>query len=97
MDHRVCHLSQIEIPIGSHSRNLGAGQLQTFLLVWLQKDAGKWTAYGGCGYWINPGAGNRNWWFCGLVVQCRVVENLTPGIEIFHGTQQQIGGPPVLI
>jgi Putative MetA-pathway of phenol degradation len=85
---------QIEVPTGSRDRNLGAGQWQTFLPIWLQKDVGKWSAYGGCGYWINPGAGNRNWWFSGLVIQRQVRENLTPGLEIFHGTSQQIGGPP---
>jgi hypothetical protein len=85
---------QIEVPTGSRSRNLGSGQLQTFLPIWLQKNEGKWSAYGGCGYWINPGAGNRNWWFSGLVIQRQVLETLTPGLEIFHGTPQQVGGPP---
>jgi len=50
----------LEVPSGSHDRNLGSGHLQTFLPLWLQKSVGKWTAYGGGGYWINPGPHNRN-------------------------------------
>jgi len=83
----------LEVPTGSHARNLGSGRLQTFLPIWLQKSMGKWTAYGGGGYWINPGANNRNWWFTGLVIQREVLPNLTPCIEIFHGTSQQTGQP----
>ena len=39
---------------------------------------------GGGGYWVNPGAGNRNWWFAGWQVQCQLLINVTPGVEIFH-------------
>jgi len=42
--------------------------VQAFLPVWMQKDVGDWTVYGGGGYWINPGAGQKNWWFTGLAV-----------------------------
>jgi hypothetical protein len=51
----------LEVPTGSHARNLGSGHLQTFLPIWLQKSVGPWTAYGGGGYWINPGSQNRDW------------------------------------
>ena len=58
----------LEVPTGSHDRNLGGEQLQTFLPLWLQKSIGPWTAYGRGGYRINPGAHNQNWWFTGIVV-----------------------------
>lgn len=83
----------LEVPTGSHEKNLGSGHLQTFLPLWLQKSIDPWIVYGGGGYWINPGAHNRNWWFTGLVLQCEVEPGLTPGIEIFHGTSQVIGEP----
>src|SRR5712691_1255076 len=35
----------------------------------------------GDGYWVNPGAGNRNWWFTGWQVQCQLLTNVTPGVE----------------
>jgi len=82
----------LEVPTGSHGRNLGGGHLQTFLPLWLQKSIGRWTAYGGGGYWINPGPHNQNWWFTGMVVQCEVVPGFTPGFEVFHGTSEVIGG-----
>jgi hypothetical protein len=81
----------LEVPTGSHSRNLGSGHLQAFLPIWLQKSERKWTAYGGGGYWINPGSGNRNWWFTGILIQYQVLSNLAPGVEFFHGTSQQTG------
>ena len=80
----------LEVPTESE-RSLGSGNLQTFLPIWLQKSTGKWTAYGGGGYWINPGSQNRNWWFTGIVIQRQVLPNLAPGLEIFHGTSQQAG------
>jgi hypothetical protein len=82
----------LEVPTGPHDRNLGSGHLQTLLPIWAQKSMGAWTAYGGSGYWINPGAHNHNWWFTGLVVQCEVLPALTPGVEIFHETSQVVGG-----
>jgi len=52
-----------------------------------------WTAYGGGGYWINPGSYNRNWWYSGVVIQRQVMPSLTPGFEFFHGTSQEVGEP----
>jgi hypothetical protein len=83
----------LELPTGSHQANLGSGHTQTFLPLWLQKSVGPWTAYGGGGYWVNPGIHNRNWWFSGLVVQYEVHPDFIPGIEIFHGTSQVVGEP----
>ncbi len=52
----------------------------------MQKSFGEWTTYGGGGYWINPGAGNQNYWFRGWLVQRKLTEQLTLGGEIFHQT-----------
>lgn len=78
----------VELPTGSNARGLGAGHTQVFLPVWLQKTFGSWTTYGGAGYWINPGAGNRNWWFTGWLLQKKLSEDFTLGAEIFHETAQ---------
>ena len=82
----------VEVPTGSARRGLGAGEWQEFLPLWLQKDWGDWTTYGGGGYWINPGAGNRNWWFFGWLLQNKVTENLTLGGELFHQTSNTLDG-----
>ena len=80
-----------EAPTGNAGRGLGAGRPQYFLPIWLQKDFGNWTIYGGGGYWITPGPGNRNYWFNGVLVQDQVTHSLALGSEIFHTTAAQIG------
>ncbi|GEJ56496.1 hypothetical protein AMYX_12370 [Anaeromyxobacter diazotrophicus] len=82
----------LELPTGDASRGLGAGQTQLFLPLWLQKSFGPWTSYGGGGYWINPGPGNRNWWYFGWQAQRRLGEGVALGAELFHGTARQDGG-----
>ena len=82
----------LEVPSGDAARGLGAGHVQAFLPVWIQKDWGKWTAYGGGGYWINPGAANQNYWFTGIVLGRQVTDKLALGGEVFHQTANVIGG-----
>lgn len=82
----------VELPSGTHKRGLGNGRAQVFLPLWIQKSFGKWTTYGGGGYWINPGPGNRDFSFLGWLLQREVVEHLTVGAEIFHITASQVGG-----
>jgi len=81
----------VEIPTGDARRGLGAGYTQAFLPVWVQKDFGKWTTYGGGGYWINPGPGNRNYWFFGWTLQRQVTDKLALGGEVFHQTSNVVG------
>ena len=81
----------VEIPTGDARRNLGAGYTQVFLPLWVQKDFGKWTTYGGGGYWVNPGPGARDYWFAGWLLQRQVTEKLALGLEIFHQTASMVG------
>jgi hypothetical protein len=80
------------LPTGNEDKGLGSGETQVFLPLWLQKSWGPWKTYGGGGYWINPGAGNRNYWFFGWEVQRDMSEYLTLGGEIFHETASEVGG-----
>ncbi len=82
----------VEAPTGNSHRNLGAGHTREFLPVWLQKSFGKWQTYGGGGYWINPGSGNKNYWFAGWQVQRQITEALTLGGEVFHQTADTTDG-----
>jgi hypothetical protein len=77
-------------PTGNADRGLGNGGGQIFLPVWLQKSSGKYTTYGGGGYLLNNGAGNRNDWFFGWVVLYQFSEQWTLGGEIFHSTPQTV-------
>lgn len=82
----------IELPAGDPDRGLGTGKTRVFLPVWLQKDMGDWTTYGGGGYWINPGPGNKDYWFTGWLLQRQVTKQLAIGAELFHDTAMTVGG-----
>jgi hypothetical protein len=81
----------VELPTGDARRGLGGGYVAAFIPVWLQKDFGDWTTYGGGGYWINPGPGNRNYWFAGWLLQRQVTKQLALGAEVFHQTASMVG------
>lgn len=82
----------VEIPTGDQDKALGNGQAQYFLPLWMQKDFGKWTTYGGGGYWINPGSGNKNYWFSGILLQYSFSDTFYLGGEIFHQTADTVDG-----
>lgn len=82
----------VELPTGDQRRGLGGGHTRVFLPVWLQKSRGEWLTYGGGGYWINPGAGNRNYWFAGWLLQRRIAKPLAVGAELYYQTADTVGG-----
>jgi len=82
----------VEIPTGNAQKGLGNGQPQIYLPVWIQKSWGRWTSYGGGGYWMNPGPGNQNWWFTGALLQRSVTDHLAIGIELYHATPNTYNG-----
>jgi hypothetical protein len=81
----------IQVPSGNARRGLGAGYYQAYLPIWLQQGFGKWTIDGGGGFWINPGPGNRDYWFGGFLLQRQVTEKLMLGVEVFHQTASMVG------
>jgi hypothetical protein len=82
----------VELPTGNHDQGLGNGKTQLFIPLWLQQEWGKWTTYGGGGYWFNPGYdNNRNYWFMGWELQRKITDAFTVGAEIYHTTSQTEG------
>lgn len=77
----------VELPTGS--ADLGNGRATAYFPLWLQKDWGKWTAYGGGGYGINNAPGFHNWGFVGAVLQRQILDNLALGAEVYHQTTAQ--------
>jgi len=73
----------IELPTVKNSE-FSNGKAKIFLPVWAQKSWGKLTTYGGVGYWINPGTGNKNWIYSGWEVQYDISPALTLGGEVFY-------------
>jgi hypothetical protein len=75
---------QMAFPSGNASRGLGSGRAHAFLPLWFEKDfTGGWSSDFGGGYWINPGPGNRDYWFLGWQVQRQVWRKLVLGAEVF--------------
>lgn len=76
----------LELPSGDSRNGLGSGQVQGFLPLWLQKSFGSWTTYGGGGYWINPGTGNKDYWLFGWQIERQILDWVATGIEVVHTT-----------
>lgn len=83
----------VEVPTGDEKRGLGGGHTREFMPLWVQKSFGDWTTYGGGGYWINPGSGNKNYWFFGWLLQRKITDQLTLGGELTRQTAATVGGP----
>jgi hypothetical protein len=81
----------IEVPAGNQKPGFSTGHAQVFLPLWLQKDFDPWTVYGGGGYWINPGVGNKNYSFFGAALWRKATDQLNVGIEVFHQTSSADG------
>ncbi len=82
----------VEIPTEKPGENLGNGNVQVFLPLWIQKNIGKWSTYGGGGYWINPGDGNKNYIFIGWQEQYQIAKQVGIGSELSYLTANQIEG-----
>lgn len=72
-------------------RGFGTGRVQALLPIWAQKDAGPWSVFGGGGYTINPGAGNRDFWTAGLAVTRSVSHRLSLGAEVNRQGADTVG------
>ena len=73
-------------------RGFGTGRVRTLLPIWAQVDSGPWSLFGGGGYTLNPGAGNRNFWQTGLALTREMGSHLSLGAEVAHETPDAPGG-----
>jgi hypothetical protein len=73
----------LECPTGDRQRGLGNGRTWGKLPIWVQKSWGPWTTYGGGGYAINRGPGQRDFGFGGWLLQRDINEKLTLGAELY--------------
>lgn len=65
-------------------RAVGAGRVRLLLPVWGQQDFGKWSLFGGGGFELNPGAGNRNFWQAGVAITRDIGHGVALGGEVTH-------------
>jgi len=75
----------LEIP--TTQRGFSSSHAQLFLPVWAGKTMGRATVYGGGGYWINPGSGNRDYAFMGIATEVVLIGSWTAGGELYHSTR----------
>jgi hypothetical protein len=81
----------VELPSGDSEKGLGERRVRFLVPIWLQKSFGPWTAYGGGGYWHNPGPDNKNFWQTGLVVMRELSKTISVGAEVFNFTARAQG------
>jgi hypothetical protein len=61
----------------------GANHVDLLLPVWIGKDLGPWQVFGGGGYQISPGAGQRSFWTGGLAITRDITKQLNLGAEVY--------------
>ena len=88
----VAVFPRVFLPSGSS--NVGERHASYLLPIWMQKDWGPWSAFGGGGCEINRGGDSEDFCETGLVVTRQIVPNLQVGLEIFHQTADTKGGLP---
>jgi hypothetical protein len=76
----------------SGSRNVAA-QHDTYLLpIWVEKKWGRWSTFGGGGYFINRGGDSRDFNLFGWALTHQILPNLQIGAEIYHRSADTRGG-----
>jgi hypothetical protein len=75
----------------SASANVGNQHASFLLPFWMEKDWGKWSAFGGGGCELNRGGDSRDFCEAGFVVTRQVTAAFQAGLEIFHQTAETIG------
>jgi hypothetical protein len=76
----------------SASSNIGDQHASFLLPIWLEKDWGEWSAFGGGGCEINRGGDSQDFCEAGVVITRQIKSDLQVGLEIFHQTAATIGG-----
>ena len=83
------------VMLPTSGKTYGSGKTGMLLPVWAQKDIGKWSVFGGGGYSINPGAGNRDYWQVAAAVTREISSRLNIGAEVTHSGPDAVGEKPV--
>jgi opacity protein-like surface antigen len=71
---------------------VGTQHASLFLPIWLEKDWGQWSAFGGGGCELNRGGDDRSFCQTGAVLARQVLPDLQLGLEVFHQTPDTQNG-----
>ena len=74
------------------ANDLGGTRIRLLLPLWVQKDLGKTSVFGGGGYEINPGPGNKNFWQVSIAVTHDLNDKLSLGGETYWRSPDTRGG-----
>jgi hypothetical protein len=74
------------------SARVGEPHASLFVPIWVQKDWGKWSTFGGGGCALDNGGGSKDWCLAGWALTRQVAPKLNLGIEIYHDTPDLRGG-----
>lgn len=72
--------------------DLGGRRTRLLLPLWVQKDFGRTSLFGGGGFEINPGSGNRNFWQAGIAATHDFTDRLQLGAELYWQSADIRGG-----
>ena len=78
----------------SGSRRVGERHASFLLPLWLEKDFGDWSTFGGGGCEINRGGGSKDFCLLGWALTRQVLPELQLGAEIFHQSAATKSGRP---
>jgi len=76
----------------SVAREVGARHHAFQLPIWLEKDYGRWSTFGGAGITLQRGAGARDYALVGWAITRQVLPRLQLGAELFHRSADVPGG-----
>lgn len=68
----------------STSRNVGDRHASLLLPIWIGKDFGDWSTFGGGGCALNNGGASRNYCIAGWAVTHQLTPSLRVGAELYH-------------
>ena len=69
----------------------GARRVDVLLPVWAERDWGKWALFGGGGYMLHGGPGNRNYWLAAAALTRQASKSLLLGGEFYSHGPDSIG------
>jgi hypothetical protein len=85
----VAVFPRVFLPSGS--RSVGDRQASVLLPIWVQKDWGKWSTFGGGGCQISAAGRSHDFCLYGGTVTRQIAPTLQLGIELFHQTADGVG------
>jgi hypothetical protein len=73
---------RVFLPAGSSA--VGDSHASLLVPIWLERDLGPWSTFGGGGYEVNQGNKSRDFFQLGWVITRKIMPNLQIGAEIYH-------------